>query len=112
LNPHGRPFTPTLKGEQRDKIVVHWNILLPFLGIGALTACGIVWNLVSSTGPVAWNEFMGGTLALAVYVLALLFFCCLACIDWPKDAREYDRCQTTEGQFLRALRVLMGLPVG
>jgi cellulose synthase (UDP-forming) len=109
VEPHGKPFVPTLKNEPCDRIRVHMDILLPFLIIGLLIGGGLLWNLGTDAGPVRWDEFLPVNVALALYMMAMLFFCCLACIDLPKGPRRVNYNQTLEGRWLRSLWALVRL---
>src|SRR5213080_2584203 len=98
VNPKGKPFVPTLKGERRDRIVVHLNILLPFLILAILICAGLLINLLTDVGPVRWAEFLPVNTALGLYVISLLFLCCLACIDQPKDTLHLNCNPTLKGR--------------
>jgi cellulose synthase (UDP-forming) len=107
VNPRGKPFVPTLKGERRDTIEINWEIMWPFLVVGGVTLTGLLLNLLTTAGPVVWNEYLPINVALSLYGLGLLFLCCLACIDWPKDTRARNFHQTLRGRWFRALLAIM-----
>jgi hypothetical protein len=112
LKPQGKPFVPTLKGERRDMIEINWEIMWPFLVMGGMTLAGLLLNLLTTAGPVVWNEYWPINVALNLYGLGLLLLCCLACIDWPKDTRALDYKQNLNGRWLQALLAIARTAIG
>lgn len=110
VNPRGKPFTPTLKCQQRDRIAIHGRVLWPFLALGVLIAWGMWRTLTTDGGPVGWDEYLPMNIALGLYVVSMLFLCCLTCIDWPKNTQISDYHQTLEGRWIAAMRTLLRIP--
>ena len=106
IAPAGKPFIPTLKGEQRDSVVVQWRILTPMVALAMVTLAGIVGALFLETSPVRWDEYLPVNIALGTYVVALLTFSALACVDRPKSTGAADYRQTIRGRWLRAAATL------
>ncbi len=105
--PAGKPFIPTLKGEQRHATVVQWRIMTPLLVLAGLTLAGMGGALFLESSPVRWDEYLPVNIALGLYVTGLLVVSSLACVDRPKDTTQSDYRQVIHGRWLRAVGILV-----
>ncbi len=106
-NPRGKPFVPTLKGEKRDRLVVNWDVGLPFVVYAVFLLVGMLWALVSHAGHVRWDEYLPVNMLFGLYTVTMAVLCALAAIDWPKDTLTPDYRQVLGGRWRSALLALV-----
>lgn len=46
VRPFGRPFKVTDKGHLSNGVIIHWNILWPFMAMAGITALGVLTQMV------------------------------------------------------------------
>lgn len=84
INPFGQTFTTTSKEMDSTQTQIHWGVMRPHLILIALTVAGMAYSFF---GPGRELFFMqpnvGLMISLTVYVLWLLFFACLVCVQRP-----------------------------
>ncbi|MBJ3763791.1 glycosyltransferase [Maribius pontilimi] len=106
LKPHGHPFQVTAKGGQRDRIVVQWRLLLPYLVLFALTLGGLLIGIFADR--FAFNDAGQGkqvVLFWTLYNMVVLATTILAFVELPRsevhvaDRPEPARLTTPEGVF-------------
>ncbi|MBY0337730.1 MAG: glycosyltransferase [Acetobacteraceae bacterium] len=88
-------FKVTDKGTTRDRVVVHWGLVAPFLGVAAATAGGVAWRLAQ--GPVAYTpaDVEAMNLFWSLYNILILAIAALLCVEPPRF-RAQERFDTTE----------------
>ena len=89
MKPHGHPFSVTAKGGDRSRVVVQWNLMVPFIVLFALTLGGLIIGIASDR--FAFNGAGDGKWVIlfwSVYNLAVLFMTILACIELPRRERH------------------------
>lgn len=106
LRPFGHAFEVTLKGHRREREETQWRILAPHVGLAFVIVGGLAFNvLLPRFTLVEWNQNVGLGIALSVYVLWMLFFAALACVEQPHP--EGDPVPgATEGSVGRAALAL------
>jgi cellulose synthase (UDP-forming) len=111
--PFKRAFRVTLKGQARDKLVVQWKLIWPFLLLVPLTLGGLFMNLVSSRRQI---EIGGSTLAMLFLTLGNLVvfaFCALACVELPSPRGVLDsEVPPTQGSFVQSVGAMWTRLVG
>ena len=83
VRPHGQRFKVTPKGVSRDRIVLQWTLMWPFLIIAAATIGGLAIN-ASANSPRAGGDGFGVNVFWSVYNVTLVGLVCLACIELPR----------------------------
>lgn len=89
LNPYGHGFKVTAKGGDRNKIVVQWDLMRPYLIGLILTILGLTIGIVSDSFAFT-DAGEGKTVILfwTVYNLVVLFVTVLACVELPRRERH------------------------
>lgn len=108
IQPSGHAFMVTDKGLRRDSTTVHWEIMWPFVLIGVLTVAGMLVNLAAvDFNRVIWNKTMGLNISLSAYVLWLIFFVCLTCVERPRPWNIFTgEPGTPQGSIVRSALAL------
>lgn len=105
IHPFGCEYQVTLKNSRRTGIVVQWKILRGILALGIFTVLGMGISIFS-TGflNLLWDTNMPMILSLTVYVLWMLYFAALVCVERPNPAGAmHMKHAAVEGSFLRAV---------
>jgi cellulose synthase (UDP-forming) len=84
VQPFGRPFKVTAKGEDRARVAVFYPFALTFLAIIVLTLVGMF------NGPLlgGYSDFDGFSLAWGLVVMIYAFVSMLACVELPREQIE------------------------
>ncbi|OWU82876.1 Curdlan synthase [Oceanicola sp. 22II-s10i] len=85
FRPHGHPFSVTAKGGDRSRIVVQWQMMMPFLLGFLATFVGLWLGVVSDR--FAFNDAGDGKWVIlfwTLYNLVVLGVTSLACIEMPR----------------------------
>jgi cellulose synthase (UDP-forming) len=94
LRPKGHPFRVTCKDVCRQKVVVHWSLLVRFAAILLVTAGGAAAALGGLLVP-AQSEALGIALWMSGVDIVILGVAVLACIERPR-ARLDERFPIAE----------------
>lgn len=87
LKPHGHAFKVTMKGGDRDKIVVQWPIMRRFLAAFALTMVGLLIGLSSDyLFDARAGEGKVVILFWTLYNLLVLAGTMLVCVELPRTS--------------------------
>ncbi|MDF2234797.1 glycosyltransferase [Albimonas sp. CAU 1670] len=89
IQPHGHPFKVTAKGGDRDKVVVQWALMRPFLVLLGLTLLGLTIGIASPR--FAFGEAGDGKTVIlfwTVYNVLVLALTLLVCIELPRAERH------------------------
>lgn len=98
FKPYGHPFKVTAKGVSTNGIVVQWNILLPFLVMGAGTLLGIMYNM-QSYSSLAGTAGYGINVFWSLFNMMVLTIACMVCVEFPK-MRRFERFLSGENATL------------
>jgi cellulose synthase (UDP-forming) len=98
LKPYGQAFKVTAKGVSTDKVVVQWNILIPFLIIGIGTFLGMMYSMLD------YSSLSGGAgysvnVFWSLFNMMILTICCMVCVEFPK-MRRFERFLSGENATL------------
>ena len=99
VRPFGRPFQVTVKGQARDRVVIQWSILRPFVVLAGLIVIGMTLNLTGGNELVTLNSLTAFDVAWSAYALVLLALCILVCVERPK-AGQQDSPEVRQGSVL------------
>ncbi|QEL13572.1 glycosyltransferase family 2 protein [Limnoglobus roseus] len=99
VQPFGRPFQVTAKGQARDRVVIQWAILRPFAVLAGLTLFGMALNLTGWYEVVTINSLTAVDVAWSVYALTLLALCVFVCVERPK-AGSADAPEVRKGSVV------------
>lgn len=105
VHPTGCEYQVTLKGSRRAQFVIEWKVLWGILALGIVTVSGMVVNVASSGfWNLLWDTNMPMIMSLTVYVLWMLYFAALVCVERPNPAGVLNmKHATVEGSFLRTM---------
>lgn len=108
MNPFRQKFTTTSKKLDSTEVSIHWHLMRGHLLLIALTLSGMAFSYF---GPHGESFFMrkdvGLMISLTVYVLWLLFFSCLVCVQRPTPHGLLDTVSAVRtGSIRSTLRVL------
>jgi cellulose synthase (UDP-forming) len=96
LKPHGHPFKVTAKGGDRNRILVHWNLIGFFGTLAGLTLLGLLYASAADFTPERQSaESTGIVLFWSIYNLIVLILAMGACIELPRQNGE-QRFATSE----------------
>lgn len=87
VKPWGHPFKVTAKGVSSDKIVVQWNLLIPFAVLAAATAIGVLRN-VSHYSAYYGGDGYAVNIFWSIFNIAVLCIACAVCIELPKRRQQ------------------------
>jgi cellulose synthase (UDP-forming) len=95
--PFGRPFKVTAKGLSTSEVTIHWDLLLPFLGLAAAT---IVAMFIHTARFDSFHGRSGFEMNILWSLLNSLMLClaALACVEPPrrrKNERFHSDVQVT-----------------
>lgn len=108
IQPFRQEFAITLKSGSGEHRVIYWRIMGPLAGLLFLTVLGLAFRTTGLFGvvPVIEPNF-GLMIALTIYVLWLLYFSCLLCVQRPFPNGPLDTVPVREsGGLFRSLTVL------
>lgn len=110
MNPFRQTFTTTNKKLDSDKVQIHWHLMRWHLGLLVLTLSGMAFSYF---GPHGASFFMqkdvGLMISLTVYVVWLLFFSCLVCVQRPIPNGLLNTVSAVRiGSIRQTIRVLFG----
>ncbi|MCF6314517.1 MAG: glycosyltransferase [Verrucomicrobiales bacterium] len=84
VNPFRQTFATTSKELDSTKTQIHWPLMRPHLILIVLTATGMAYQYFCAQGEQFFmRPNVGLMISLTVYVLWLLFFACLVCVQRP-----------------------------
>lgn len=106
--PFGQRFRVTVKGLRRDRIVIQWAILWPFLLAGSATAAGLMLSVLPSYLVVTWDERYLINFGMALMNIVLCLLCILACVEPPvaTDPIAGARIQRLTGSVWKSAKAL------
>jgi cellulose synthase (UDP-forming) len=99
VKPFGHPFKVTPKGRSRDRVVVEWGLLLPFLLIALATAGGMLANL-GVWAPGRGDPGYALNMVWSLFNLAVMAVAVAACVEMPRPRQE-ERFAVNAGARLR-----------
>jgi cellulose synthase (UDP-forming) len=109
--PRGHRFKVTDKGGRRDRLRVHWALIVRFALLAALTLAGMLYASLADYTP--GRQSAGSTaivLFWSVYNVVVLLLAIAACVELPRYRREErlstsERvcCRTADGSFTAPL---------
>ena len=99
VKPFGHPFKVTPKGLSRDRVVVEWGLLLPFLLIALATAGGMLANL-GVWAPGRGDPGYALNMVWSLFNLAVMAVAVAACVEMPRPRQE-ERFAVNAGARLR-----------
>lgn len=83
-NPFQQTFTTTRKTSGSTETEIRWSLMRPHLILLGLTLGGVGFRAVLEGGAgLLMRENVGLMISLTLYVVWLLFFCCILCIQRP-----------------------------
>lgn len=99
IKPFGKSFKVTSKGLSGDKVVIQWNMFLPFITLAILTFLGIIINFspystISGTPGFSINVFW------SIFNIFILIIAALICVELPKR-RKSERFSVNEKGFIK-----------
>lgn len=103
LNPKSPKFVVTLKGGDHTKTVVHWKLMAPYMVTLGINIVALLVSYSQSYGPAGWADYDAVNLALAGWNLLILFLCCLALVDLPRQPTDLVGPQMVTGSPMAAL---------
>jgi cellulose synthase (UDP-forming) len=108
VNPFGRPFSVTAKGQARDQVVVQWSILWMFLAVGVILLAGMYINLSGYYQVVEINEVTALDVGWSLYSLVMVALCALVCVELPKPEGHLNSFrEVLAGSFSRTALALV-----
>lgn len=104
-NPFRQTFNTTNKKMDSKETQVKWVLMRPHLVLLGLTLGGMAFRYLGSEGG---SFFMQGNvglmISLTIYVMWLLFFCCLLCVQRPTP---HGMLNTVEGARAGSIRTTL-----
>ncbi|MCP5538731.1 MAG: glycosyltransferase [Akkermansiaceae bacterium] len=102
-NPFRQQFKTTTKSLDLKKTRIHWPLMSPHLALSAVTLGGVLYRALDlEKGSLFMLPNAGLMLSLTVYVLWLLFFACLACVQRPVPGGMLNSFDSTRRGSIRS----------
>ena len=103
LNPFNQTFTTTIKEVDSDVTKVNWGVMRPHLILLTVTVAGIAYRYLSYPSELFFMQpNVGLMISLTVYVVWLLFFACLICVQRPIPNGMLDTVKAVRQGSIRA----------
>lgn len=108
INPFQQTFTTTNKKLDSTETRIYWHVMRPHLVLLGLTVSGMAFRFFGPRGGEFFMEKnIGLMISLTVYVVWLLFFSCLICVQRPLPNGLLNTVSAVrEGSFRGTLKVL------
>ena len=100
INPFGKPFSVTVKGQARDGYIVQWGVLWPFAVLGAALLSGMFINFTGRFQLVDMSKVNALDILWSCWTLILLSLCILACVERPHEIMASDSRSEVEQSSL------------
>ncbi|MFK5923370.1 MAG: cellulose synthase catalytic subunit [Verrucomicrobiota bacterium] len=109
VNPFRQTFSTTTKELDSTKIQIHWPLMRPHLILIVLTVAGMAYQYFGAQGEQFFmRPNVGLMISLTVYVLWLLFFACLVCVQRPIPNGLLDTVESVrQGRIRTTIKVLL-----
>jgi cellulose synthase (UDP-forming) len=87
VKPWGHPFKVTAKGVSSDRIIVQWQLLLPFAILAIATVVGMARN-VSQYSLYYGGDGYAVNIFWSIFNVLMLCIACAVCVEMPKRRQE------------------------
>lgn len=81
-------FQVTAKGTNRDKVVVQWGLITPYLLMILATLGGLGWRVLMGPLPGTPPDIEAMNLFWSLYNCLVLFIACMICVEQPRFRSE------------------------
>jgi cellulose synthase (UDP-forming) len=83
-NPFRQTFSTTKKSSGSTETEIRWSLMRPHLVLLFITLGAVAWRAATEAGVgLLMRENVGLMISLTLYVIWMLFFCCILCIQRP-----------------------------
>lgn len=106
VSPDSATFNVTPKESSYARRKIHWNIALPFIALGCLTAASVSSTLLQNFNKFDWSDFVVFNTVLSAYSITVLFLCCLACVEKSRNLSWYAGTICVQGNILTAMSAI------